>query len=57
MCNMMVLQHEKKREGREQLQQLWRAVDAAQQQRLDNEANHADAKRGNKYGRPEASPP
>ncbi len=48
------LMHQHQREGGQQLEQLGRAVDAPQQQHLDQRAEHADRQRRQQQRRPEA---
>ena len=49
-----VLDHQHDREGRQKLEQLGRAVDAAQHQHLDQDADDADRERGQDHRAPEA---
>ena len=54
-----VLDDQHQREGGEQLEQLGRAVDAAQQQHLDQRAEHADRERREQHAgqKPSGRPP
>ena len=52
-----VLDHQHQREGREQLVQLGRGIEAAQHQHLDHRAEQRDRERGEQHRAPEAERP